>query len=44
MKKALCALTLRVMGIIMFGNVVSRYLLKYSLAFTKSWWSSFFVW
>jgi TRAP-type C4-dicarboxylate transport system permease small subunit len=43
-EEALCALLFGVMGIIMFGNVVSRYLLKYSLAFTEELVVSFFVW
>ncbi|MDI6762462.1 MAG: TRAP transporter small permease [Thermodesulfobacteriota bacterium] len=43
-EEALCALLFGIMGIIMFINVISRYLLKYSLAFTEELVVSFFVW
>ena len=39
-----CAILFAIMGIIMFVNVISRYLLKYSLAFTEELVVSFFVW
>ena len=43
-EEVLCALLFAMMGIIMFINVISRYLLKYSLAFTEELVVSFFVW
>jgi len=43
-EEVLCATLFAVMGIIMFVNVISRYLLKYSLAFTEELVVSFFVW
>jgi len=43
-EEVLCALLFAIMGIIMFVNVISRYLLKYSLAFTEELVVSFFVW
>lgn len=43
-EEALCAVLFAIMGIIMFINVISRYLLKYSLAFTEELVVSFFVW
>jgi TRAP-type C4-dicarboxylate transport system permease small subunit len=43
-EEVLCALLFAVMGIIMFVNIISRYLLKYSLAFTEELVVSFFVW
>ncbi len=43
-EEVLCATLFAIMGIIMFVNVISRYLLKYSLAFTEELVVSFFVW
>ena len=43
-EETLCALLFALMGIIMFVNIISRYLLKYSLAFTEELVVSFFVW
>lgn len=43
-EEAFCAVLFAVMGIIMFVNVISRYLLKYSLAFTEELVVSLFVW
>lgn len=43
-EEALCALLFALMGLIMFVNVISRYLLKYSLAFTEELVVSLFVW
>jgi len=43
-EEALCAVLFAVMAIITFGNVITRYFLKYSLAFTEEIVVSFFVW
>ena len=43
-EEVLCALLFAIMGIIMFMNIISRYFLKYSLAFTEELVVSFFVW
>ena len=43
-EEALCALLFAIMGIVMFVNIISRYLLKYSLAFTEELVVSLFVW
>jgi len=43
-EEVFCALLFAIMGIIMFGNIISRYLLKYSFAFTEELVVSFFVW
>ncbi len=43
-EEALCAVLFAIMAIIAFVNVISRYLLKYSLAFTEEILISFFVW
>ncbi len=43
-EEVLCVLLFAIMGIIMFVNIISRYLLKYSLAFTEELVVSFFVW
>ena len=43
-EEVLCAILFAIMGIIMFVNVISRYLLRYSLAFTEELVVSFFVW
>ena len=43
-EEVLCAVLLAVMAIIAFLNVISRYVLKYSLAFTEEILISFFVW
>lgn len=43
-EEALCVFLFGIMGVIMFINVISRYLLKYSLAFTEELVVSFFVW
>jgi TRAP-type C4-dicarboxylate transport system permease small subunit len=40
----LCAILFAVMAIITFINIISRYLLKYSFAFTEELVVSFFVW
>ncbi len=40
----MCATLFAIMGIIMFVNIISRYLLRYSLAFTEELVVSFFVW
>ena len=44
LEEALCAFLFSVMSIITFGNVITRYLLKYSFAFTEEIVVSFFVW
>src|SRR5512147_346649 len=44
LEEALCAVLFAVMAIITFGNVITRYFLKYSLAFTEEIVVSFFVW
>ena len=43
-EEVLCAILFAVMAIITFANITSRYLLKYSLAFTEELVVSFFVW
>jgi TRAP-type C4-dicarboxylate transport system permease small subunit len=43
-EEALCAFVFAIMSIITFVNIISRYLLKYSLAFTEEVVVSFFVW
>ncbi len=43
-EEVLCAVLFAIMAIITFGNVVTRYFLKYSLAFTEEIVVSFFVW
>ena len=43
-EEALCAILFAIMAIVAFVNVISRYLLKYSLAFTEELLISFFVW
>jgi TRAP-type C4-dicarboxylate transport system permease small subunit len=43
-EESLCAALFSVMAIITFGNVITRYFLKYSFAFTEEIVVSFFVW
>ena len=43
-EEVLCAILFAVMAVITFLNVISRYLLKYSFAFTEELVVSFFVW
>ena len=43
-EEALCALFFAVMAVVAFVNVISRYFLKYSLAFTEELLISLFVW
>jgi len=43
-EEVLCAFLFAVMAIVAFVNVISRYLLKFSLAFTEELVVSFFVW
>ncbi len=43
-EEALCAFLFGLMAIITFANVVTRYLLRYSFAFTEELVVSFFVW
>ncbi len=43
-EEVLCAFLFAVMAIVAFINVISRYLLKFSLAFTEELVVSFFVW
>ena len=43
-EEVLCAVLFAVMAIITFLNIISRYLLKYSFAFTEELVVSFFVW
>jgi len=43
-EEVLCAVLFAIMAIVAFVNVISRYLLKYSLAFTEELLISFFVW
>jgi len=44
LEEVLCAVLLAIMAVITFANVVARYLLKYSFAFTEELVVSFFVW
>jgi len=43
-EEVLCAVLFAVMAIITFLNIIARYLLKYSFAFTEELVVSFFVW
>ena len=43
-EEVLCALLFAAMAVITFLNIISRYLLKYSFAFTEELVVSFFVW
>ncbi|MEW6374922.1 MAG: TRAP transporter small permease [Thermodesulfobacteriota bacterium] len=43
-EEVFCAILFAIMAIVAFVNVISRYLLKYSLAFTEELVVSFFVW
>ncbi len=43
-EEVLCALLFAIMAIVAFVNVISRYFLKYSLAFTEELLISLFVW
>ncbi len=43
-EEVLCAIIFAIMAIVAFINVITRYLLKYSLAFTEELTVSFFVW
>ena len=43
-EEVLCAILFAVMSVITFANIISRYLLKYSFAFTEELVVSFFVW
>lgn len=44
LEEVLCAALLGVMALITFANVITRYLLKFSLAFTEELVVSLFVW
>ena len=44
LEEGLCAVLFAIMAIVAFANVIARYLLKYSLAFTEELLISFFVW
>ncbi len=44
LEEGLCALLFALMSVITFVNIISRYLLKYSFAFTEELVVSFFVW
>ena len=44
LEEGLCAVLFAVMALITFANIVTRYLLKYSFAFTEEIVVSFFVW
>jgi TRAP-type C4-dicarboxylate transport system permease small subunit len=44
LEEALCAALFAAMAIITFANIITRYLLKYSFAFTEELVVSFFVW
>ncbi len=43
-EEVLCAILFAIMAMVAFVNVISRYLLKYSIAFTEELVVSFFVW
>ena len=43
-EEVLCAVLFAIMALITFGNVITRYFLKYSFAFTEEIVVSFFVW
>lgn len=43
-EEVLCAALFAVMAVITFINIIARYLLKYSFAFTEELVVSFFVW
>ncbi len=43
-EEVFCAILFAVMAVITFFNIISRYLLKYSFAFTEELVVSFFVW
>ena len=43
-EEVLCAILFAVMAVITFANIISRYLLQYSFAFTEELVVSFFVW
>jgi len=44
LEEALCAVLFAIMAVITFANIIARYLLKYSFAFTEELVVSFFVW
>ncbi len=44
LEEGLCAALFAVMALVTFANIVTRYLLKYSFAFTEEIVVSFFVW
>jgi len=44
LEEGLCAVLFAVMALVTFANIVTRYLLKYSFAFTEEIVVSFFVW
>ncbi|MCX8118650.1 MAG: TRAP transporter small permease [Desulfobacterota bacterium] len=44
LEEVLCVFLFGLMGLILFVNIVSRYLLKFSLAFTEELVVSLFVW
>jgi TRAP-type C4-dicarboxylate transport system permease small subunit len=44
LEEALCALLFAIMSVVTCANVFTRYLLKYSFAFTEELVVSFFVW
>ena len=43
-EEVLCAILFAIMAVVTFVNVIARYLLKYSFAFTEELVVSFFVW
>ena len=43
-EEVLCAILFGIMAVVAFVNVIARYWLKYSLAFTEELLISFFVW
>jgi TRAP-type C4-dicarboxylate transport system permease small subunit len=44
LEEGLCAVLFAVMALVTFANIVTRYLMKYSFAFTEEVVVSFFVW
>ena len=44
LEEGLCAILFAVMAVVTFANIITRYLMKYSLAFTEEVVVSFFVW
>jgi TRAP-type C4-dicarboxylate transport system permease small subunit len=44
LEEGLCAVLFAIMALVTFANIVTRYLMKYSFAFTEEIVVSFFVW